>query len=167
MTLSEFDLFIQQLPYFYQQHGITNFIPPDVPNEQAYETFQFRAWTSNIKTHRIECVWSMLKHKDLDFDLAFETEEGLLEISKQINPENLFILRTHQFLAAFGANYIGKNYKYEEFAGKLFDDVMNHYLTHEDPNSEAVDNYFLTILMNIEREPLLVMLWKYFTNIKM
>ena len=116
MTLAEFDLFLQQLPYFYQQHGITTFVPPDVPNEQAYETFQFSAWTSNIKTQRIECVWSTLKHKDLDFDLAFDTEEGLLEISKQINPEQ-FIVRSHQFLAAFGANYIGKNYKYEEYKG--------------------------------------------------
>lgn len=165
MTISEFDLFLQQLPYFYQQHGVISYVPPEDTNEKAYELFQFRTWSSNIKTHQLERVWSNASHKDFDYEEVFDMEEELLSIAEQINPENL-IINANYFLVVYGTNYIGKNYKYEEFTDKMFDDVMDNYLTHEEQISEEVNNYLLNLLMDIERKPLLVMFWKYITNIK-
>ena len=167
MTITEFDLFLQQLPYFYQQHGITSYVPPEDTNEQAYELFQFRTWSSNIKTHRLEKVWSNVSHKDFDYDVVFDLEEEFMAIREQINPENKLFIRAEQFLVMYGTEYIGKNYKYEEFVDKMFDDVMDNYLTYEDQTHEEVNNYLLSILLDNERKPLLEMIWKYITNIKM
>ena len=165
MTLAEFDLFYQQLPYFYKEHGIPNFTIPQTV-EQAYEGFQFRVWTSNIKTHRLECIWSGIWHKNLEFDEAFDMEEALLAINKQINPDLMFVGRAQQLLQVFGPMFIGKNYSYENFTTVLFDVVMNHYLIFNDPNSEKVDSYFLNLLMNVENEQILVMLWQYLMTVK-
>lgn len=167
MTITEFDLFLQQLPYFYQQHGVTSYVPPEDTNEKAYELFQFRAWSSNIKTHRLERVWSNARHKDFDYEAVFDMEEELLAIAKQINPDNQLFLRAEQFLVVYGTEFIGKNYKYYEFVDKMFDDVMDSYLTHEDQTHEEVNNYLLNLLLDNEHKPLLEMLWKYITNIKM
>lgn len=167
MTLAEFDLFLQQLPYFYQQHGITTYVAPQCPNEEAYERFQFRAWSSNIKTHRLEIVFTGVLHKDLDYNEVFEIEENVMKYFNLINPDGII-----SYLNVIASLPVCKELTNcpdctcVEFTNKFLDILMNMYLECTNQNDAKVYNYILRIMLN-KNVSLIDLIWKYITNIRM